>query len=177
MSHRIDKFGQKLNYLFWWVRLLLFALTVIKIGSKTTKTSFQRLCLISACFKQNWSEVEIGLNLMFKERVYERKTATKMAEHVSLYFWKNLPYWLYYNPGILFFKMDFWVGFNSNLEKILPVFTKFWLKIRVLIGVVLKLVVGGVLFESGVQITSIRYIRLLNKFNENGDTMREQNWS
>ena len=70
---------------------------------------------------------------------------------------KKIPYRRYYNSGVLFFKMDFWVGFNSNLAEILPVFTNFCLKIGVLTGVILKFAVGGVLFESGAQITSIRY--------------------
>ena len=34
----------------------------------------------------------------------------------------GVPYRRYYNPGVQFFKMDFWVGFNSNLAKILPSF-------------------------------------------------------
>ena len=53
------------------------------------------------------------------------------------------------------------MGFNSNLAEILPVFTNFCLKIGVLTGVVLKFAVGGVLFESGAQITSIRYVCIL----------------
>ena len=44
---------------------------------------------------------------------------------------------------------------TTSLAEILPVFTKFCLKIGVLTGVVLKVAVGGVLFESGAQIMSI----------------------
>ena len=121
MNNPVDKFEQKLNYLFWWVRVLLFALTVIKIGSKTTKTSFQRLCLISACFKQNWSEVEIGLNLMSKKRVYERKIATKMAEHVSLFLLEESTVSTLLQPWASIFQNGFLGGVQFKLDKNLTI--------------------------------------------------------
>ena len=42
----------------------------------------------------------------------------------------ELPYRCYLSPGVLFFKMGFWVGFNSNLAPIWPILDLnigFWL--------------------------------------------------
>ena len=38
---------------------------------------------------------------------------------------QKVPYRRYYNPGVQFFKIDFWVGFNSNLAESLPGFANF----------------------------------------------------
>ena len=69
---------------------------------------------------------------------------------------KWIPYPRYLNPGVLFFQMLFWMGFNSNLAVICPSFANFWPKIGFLTGVVLEYSMGGVLFKSGAQITWIR---------------------